>query len=261
MKKVERLIVVFAALLDIVSLILLVISYNTYIDRNSMSELRMYSNFAKILFFTSVVFWVFLVLKCKHKCKKLSGLTEILALIIVLLIGISSASIYALKGYASYEEVPRYPLYTDIEKIVEYLPYHEDYFEVETFGVYKVVKSTADGMKYLYAEDCTQYKYVYQAEYFESKSIFLNRKFIFERIAPTYSNGFYPIRSKEHKTGVISDITYSLVKKSDEYIFFIATNGYGFYLSLTDPEALGISEDEFIQTAFEQFKTMQNAFA
>lgn len=263
MKKVNSLIVITAVLFDIASLWLFFLSLGVYVENYGMRDLLMYINSAKICFLISIVLWLWRFLKSRHKFENIDTKTNCFILIIIMLIGISSASIYAFEGYKSYGETRWTMTHTlnDDEEIKKHLPYHDEYVEGKEKGDFTIIRADADGMKYLFAQDSVPYGLYYEAEYFESKSILLNKRFIMDRVMPTWSNGFAGSVEGEVIKGENSGITYSFVVSDDKYAFCITANGYGFYATLDNVDVLDISSDEFAQTAFEQFKIMQNVFA
>lgn len=226
-------------------------------------------NPAKVLLVSAVVFLIFfLVFYFSDREFKTKTIRRAFRFVLVVsVLAALSASMYGYnceKNMWYTEENAEH--YTEIQK---YLPYNDLFgSDGSSNVVYQVSKSSADsGTKHIAAmnffETYSQplssgHDVHYEAEYFKSRDFLLNIKFITDRTVPSVFNDFVDVEA-EPASGEKDGIKYRLFVDCDSYAVSISGKGHAFYANLLDADDFGITAEEFVQTAIEQYRIMQKS--
>lgn len=218
---------------------------------------------AKILFVFGIIFFALFIsfqfnTGRQYETKSLYKIfTSVLSVSLVL------CTVFAIKGYKSdklfwYSNEEK-EHYAEIEK---YLPYN-DLFQLSSDSsdvLFEVSKTFADcGIKDICAVNIIKDSSYYETEYFESRDIFLNRKFIVDRtVESIFNDGFVDVEA-DPIFGEFDGINYKLYVQDGNYALAIGDKSHAFYTTLVDIDSFDISTEMFIKTAIEQYRLMQNA--
>lgn len=263
MKKVKTLLIVSSILFCIFAAILCVITVLMPTDDINWGVILALLNPAKVLFAFGIILLILFVVSCffsndKNDAKKLCKLISCF-----LCIGLILAGIFSIKGYKS----PKEFWYSDEDKehfseIEKYLPYNSmiQSSSASSDVAFEVDKVSADcGIKYISAFNATMYSASYEAEYFSSRDRLLNHKFIYDRTVPSISNDWFIDVEAEPVHGETDGIDYYLYSQDDSYSLAILNKSDAYYVSLLDAGSLDINTENFVKTAVEQYRLMQNA--
>lgn len=259
MKTAKIIIVISSVIFFMISLVLFSVTLFIPIEDEYLGRFLLFINPARVFVLMSLCFVVLFLILCTNKGVSFSLEKVFVAFVSIIYIGFLVATIFAIEGNFSRHGTWIGISDESINEVNEYLPYHNAYVSSEEDAYFEVSKMYDNSSVFVYAINDIPYRFEYEAEYFESEIWFLNIKFMLDRTMPTIFNDFDPKFMGTVKEGESEGIKYKVYVYCDDYAVGIGGINYGYFSIIKNSDEFSITVDDFVETAIEQFKTMQYA--
>jgi len=223
-----------------------------------ISEFAFIDDTYKICAVISIVFALFYVAVIVLK-KHFTAERVLLSVISVLYIGFS---VFIFNTYSDYNA--QYEIWCNSEnmpknvKISDYLPYSDEFEKIKPENhVFQVGVTETEEMTYVSIFDEVSKVVYYNVEFFTTDNNILCKKFISDREVESVFNNYESEVWGEETRGTVEGLDYKLYVYNDRYTVAITSEEYGYYASISNSTAIGISAEDFINTSVSNFSKIQ----